>query len=315
MLVLAAQAIVAIALLVTLWNVVDGPETWRLLRSARPELIALCAAALTAHTVLAAFRWRRVAAGLGITLRRRDAVSEYYLSQLVNAAIPGGVVGDASRAVRSRGPAGLAAAGIAVVVERLAGQYALLIVMGVAIAVTVVSPGGVDWPPAATPLLVALIAVTLGLPALLAGASLLPGHIGRRTREVIAAARAAAITGGALPVVTALSLGTTLCILIAFASAASAVGATLSLGGVLAVVPVVLLSMVLPISVGGWGVREGAAVALLPLAGATMSESLAASILFGLVALAATLPGIAFLWGRRPVDGEQNVTVWKRGPA
>jgi len=299
MLVVALQALVAVALLVALWRVADGPETGRLLRAARLELIALSIAALTAHTFLAAARWRRVARGLGITMRRRDAVGEYYLSQLVNAVVPGGVVGDASRAVRSRQPAGLGAAGLAVVLERLAGQYALLIVMGIAVATTVVVPGGVDWPGAAIPLLVALIAAALGLPALITGAALLPGRVGARARDLTAAIRAAVVDRGALTSVTLLSIGTTACILIAFASAAAAVGAPLSLAGALAVVPVVLLSMLIPITVGGWGVREGAAVALLPLAGVSASGALAASILFGLVALAATMPGIVPLWGRR----------------
>ncbi|MGY6497316.1 MAG: lysylphosphatidylglycerol synthase transmembrane domain-containing protein [Microcella sp.] len=299
MLVIALQTLVAVALVVALWRLVDGPETGRLLRSARWDFIALCAAALTAHTLIAALRWRRVARGLGIAIPVREAVGAYYLSQLVNAVVPGGVVGDAGRAVRSRRPAGLGAAGLAVVLERLAGQYALLIVMGVAVATTIVIPGGVDWPSAAVPLLVVLIAGALGLPALIAGATLLPGRVGARAQDLTAAIRSAVVDRGALVSVTGLSLGTTLCILVAFASAAAAVGAPLSLGGIVAVVPVVLLAMLIPITVGGWGLREGAAVALLPLAGVSASGALAASILFGLVALAATMPGIVPLWGRR----------------
>ena len=91
-----------------------------------------------------------------------------------------------------------------------------------------------------------------------------------------------------------------------FAAAAAAVGAPLSVAATLAVVPVVLTTMLLPITVGGWGVREGAAVALLPLAGVSTSAALAASILFGLLALAASLPGIVPLWGRQGVRAHRT---------
>lgn len=299
MLVVALQALVALALLIALWRLVDGPETARLLAGARGEWVALSIAALTLHTLLAALRWRRVAHGLGITLDRREAASEYYLSQLVNAVVPGGVVGDASRAVRSRQPAGLGAAGLAVVLERLAGQYALLVVMGIAVTVTIIQPGGIDWPPAVVPIVIAVSVIAVALPAVIAAAAELPGRVGAGATSLRDAVRSAVVTRGAATSVAALSLGTTACILVAFAAAAAAVGAPLSVAATLAVVPVVLTTMLLPVTVGGWGVREGAAVALLPLAGVSMSAALAASILFGLLALAASLPGIVPLWGRQ----------------
>jgi uncharacterized membrane protein YbhN (UPF0104 family) len=294
-LVVALQAAIAVALLVALWRIADGAEALRLLTTAAPLPLLVCALALTAHTVLAALRWRAVAAPLGIALRRREAIAEYYLSQLVNGVVPGGVVGDAGRAVRSRHPAGLGAAGLAVVVERFAGQYALLVVMGIAVTATVAVPGGVDWPSGIVPLLAVIVAAALALPALVALAALLPGRVGAGARRVGGGIRTALSGPRTAAAVVATSLGTTACILTAFASAVAAVGEPVGWSGALAVVPVVLLAMVLPISFGGWGVREGAAVALLPLAGVAASQALAASIVFGLVALAVSLPGIVVL--------------------
>ena len=94
----------------------------------------------------------------------------------------------------------------------------------------------------------------------------------------------------------ALSAGTTACILVAFWASAAAVGLSLSFAAVVTLVPLILLAMLIPITISGWGLREGAAAALLPLAGATVSESLAASVVFGLVGLIAVLPGFATLW-------------------
>jgi glycosyltransferase 2 family protein len=61
------------------------------------------------------------------------------------------------------------------------------------------------------------------------------------------------------------------------------------------VVPTVLLISMLPISVGGWGVREGAMVVALHGLGIPVEEALLPSILFGLCAMTATLPG-GMLW-------------------
>jgi len=56
----------------------------------------------------------------------------------------------------------------------------------------------------------------------------------------------------------------------------------------------VVLAQVLPISVGGWGVREAAAVALLAMAGVDAASALLVSITFGVLIFLATLPGILF---------------------
>jgi hypothetical protein len=50
----------------------------------------------------------------------------------------------------------------------------------------------------------------------------------------------------------------------------------------------------LPISVGGWGVREGAMVVALHGLGIPAEEALLPSVLFGLCAVIATLPGAIF---------------------
>jgi len=55
-----------------------------------------------------------------------------------------------------------------------------------------------------------------------------------------------------------------------------------------------LVSMI-PISFGGWGVREGAMVVFFGLVGVPAADALAMSILFGLAALVAGLPG-GVLW-------------------
>ena len=63
----------------------------------------------------------------------------------------------------------------------------------------------------------------------------------------------------------------------------------------LILLPPVLFMSMLPISVAGWGVREGAMVVALNMINIPAHQSLALSICFGLCALAISLPGGA-LW-------------------
>ncbi len=107
----ALQFALAAGLLALLWHVADGAEAVQRLAGAEPLLLAAALAALTLQTVLSALRWRLTAAQLGLCLDRGRAVREYYLSQIVNQALPGGVLGDAGRAVRARAPAGLMISG------------------------------------------------------------------------------------------------------------------------------------------------------------------------------------------------------------
>jgi hypothetical protein len=64
--------------------------------------------------------------------------------------------------------------------------------------------------------------------------------------------------------------------------------------------------MLIPLSFSGWGLREGAAAALFPVAGLTAAQGLATSVAFGLVFLIAVLPGLVPLWLRPPGAGESR---------
>ncbi len=100
---------------------------------------------LTLQTILSALRWRLTAARLGQVIGVGEAVREYYLGQVVNQSLPGGMVGDAGRAVRTGRRAGLVRAGQAVVLERFAGQFAVAVVMIAAGAAATLTRRA-DWP-------------------------------------------------------------------------------------------------------------------------------------------------------------------------
>ena len=59
--------------------------------------------------------------------------------------------------------------------------------------------------------------------------------------------------------------------------------------------PLVVLIMTIPISIGGWGVRETAMVALFGLIGVSNEGALVLSVLIGLVGMVSALPG-GLIW-------------------
>ena len=64
--------------------------------------------------------------------------------------------------------------------------------------------------------------------------------------------------------------------------------------------PPALVLTVIPISVAGWGVREGALIGLFSLIGADKTAVLMMSLLYGLTLIIVSLPGlVTYLKGRQ----------------
>jgi hypothetical protein len=63
---------------------------------------------------------------------------------------------------------------------------------------------------------------------------------------------------------------------------------------IMTIVPPVILLTLLPISLAGWGVREGAMVGLFLLIGADKTGVLTMSLLYGVLLIFISLPGLYY---------------------
>lgn len=279
-----------VAILSAVWVLADGRAAMERLGRAEAGWLAAAFALIHAQTALSALRWRMVAGAMGMPMTGARAVREYYVAQLGNQTLPGGVAGDAARAVRARQGAGLAPAATAVVVERMAGQAALLAVLAAGMGWSLAF-GAIRWPAATLTVTGAALVALLALAASL-----------RHPR--LAAARHAAwqtlAAPGQWPRQAALSLLIVAVNLGSLAAAARATGTVLPMEAVVTLLPLILTAMVLPLGIAGWGWREGAAAALFPLAGASPAAGLAASAAFGVLVLLASLPGALWVWRGHP---------------
>jgi glycosyltransferase 2 family protein len=257
-----------------------------------PVAAALAITAVT--TVAAAWRWRRIAAGLGLQLDLRTAVAAYYRSQFLNSVMPGGVVGDVERGLRH----GETAVGLrSVLWDRVLGQWVTLAATA-AVLFAVPSPvgrlGRLGWPMA---LGLLLTAAGVGAAARRSASGPVTGRRWSRAVAGLGVDVGAALRGGRAAIATG-SLVVAAGHVGVFLIAASAAGAAATLP----VAVLVLAAAAIPLNVAGWGPREGVAAWAYGAAGLGAAQGLAAATAYGVLALVATAPGALVLLAdrRRP---------------
>ena len=258
-----------------------------------------------ASVILVTLRWMFILRKIGINLALRPALHIVFIGLFFNQVLPSTVGGDAIRTWR------LYKAGVAfgasfrsVILDRVVGLAGLILL--VALGLPFVSSATTD--PAALWSLMAIVLSAAAGMALLLSLDKMPFSRWRRgplrTLDDLAVdARRLFFAPGS----AAFSLGLSLVVHVGSATIVLvlALGMEIEIGLLecLILVPPVILVSVVPISMAGWGVREGAMIAALGFVGVSSTEALVLSLAFGLVALALGIPG-GILWfvRSRPVD-------------
>src|SRR5207302_9642302 len=180
----------------------------------------------------------------------------YYRSLFLNSVLFGGVLGDVHRAVTHGRRAGDVAGGLrAVAWERLCGQAIQAVVTAV-VLLTLPSPVR-----PALPYVLAGVAGVAGCAALVVRGAARRGRsrLTRAARAVSADLRRGLLAPGVWPQVTLASVLVVAGHTATFVIAARVAGCTAPLGELVALLMVVQTAGVIPLSIGGWGPREGVA--------------------------------------------------------
>lgn len=287
----------AFALLIAVILRFDPQRIAASLASADSTYISAGLILVQVQIVLSALRWRFTATRLGQHLGVGKAIGDYYLGTLLNQILPGGVAGDAVRAVRNRthDDGGWKVPAQAVLFERIAGQGVFFVIA---------TFGVMFWP------LLGGAAIPEDLRHLLSGFALVAAGLAivfllllrfppRRIQPLLAALKTALaqvfLRDRAWIVQTLFSLVIVASYIAMFMLASAAVGAPLPALAAITAIPLCLLMMLIPATIAGWGAREAAAAALWPLFGYAASDGVAASILYGILALVGAAPGLAFI--------------------
>jgi glycosyltransferase 2 family protein len=269
--------------------------------------LAVAAALTLAGIVLSALRWQKVLEALEIPARLPRLMSHNLAGQFVSNVLPTTIGGDVLRVSRLSRDTGESPGTFAsVVLERMTGWLVLPIITVVGF---VVNPG-LRHLGSATSVALVLAGVTLmmlvGVLAA-AGSHRVGGRFAARAgwRRFVGAVhlgidRLRTHPGAALNVLAA-GFAYQIALVLAAVAAAQALGLRpAGLTALLAFFPAVLIAQVLPISMSGLGVREGAFVLFLGPLGVASEQAIALGLLLYVLNLVVSLLGVpAFAAGGR----------------
>jgi lysylphosphatidylglycerol synthase-like protein len=208
--------------------------------------------------------------------------------------LPGGILGDVHRAVTHGRRAGDVARGVrAVGWERLCGQ---VIQAAVAAVVLLTLPSPVR---PALPYVLAGIAGVAGCAALVVSVAARRGRSrpARAARAVAGDLRRGLLAPGAWPQLALASVLVVAGHTATFVIAARVAGCTAPLGELVALLMVIQIAAGIPLSIGGWGPREGAAAWAFAAAGLGAANGVTVAALYAVLMLAAVAPGAGLLLG------------------
>ena len=254
--------------------------------------------------VLSAWRWQRVLAVFDVHVGLRTLLSHYLAGQFVGNLLPSTIGGDVLRVSRSSKRVGGDVAFASVAIERLTGFVALplLTVIGF-----VVKPSLLELPHAWVAVVIsAVTVVALLVIVFVAGHPDLAGRFERHENWMrfigavhtgVARLRREPRRGfgvlGAAVAYQASVVATVWC-------AVHALGVSVPDGAVIAFIPAVAMAQVLPISLGGLGIREGLLVLLLHPLGVPTGKAIGVGLLwYGMTLLVSLLGAPAFAVGHR----------------
>lgn len=284
------------ASLIALAIFVDLDRLWANLSQIDERYIGL---ALALHAIIVAllgWRWRTILSALGVWRRIDWAIGLTFVATLFNLLLPLSLGGDIGRVLLGRrSDIGLAVGITVAVFDRVIGVTALALLALPALLLVPSMSTASPWLWVAALLVPGCVFVgMLGI----SGAIVLAKRweIAGRISDFAALFRHLVDRPFLLGMITLQSLGGHLLAIVVAYVIATGLGLPLTLAQSFLLMPPVLLAAALPLSLGGWGVREAAAIPMLGLAGISATGALAIALLFGLTQLVmAGLGSLAWL--------------------
>lgn len=282
------------ALLVAVVSYVDLAQVWERILAVNPLWLLASLACLAIGYVMCGVRWAWIAEGLGIEVSKRRKVKLYFLGMFASLFLPSTIGGDVIRGVllaKTEGRKGMGvSAGASVILDRVNGVYALLLLLTICmfffdwsltwwvswLAVVLAAWGGMFFYPWVDRYLV----------------SRLPEKLEKLKSLPLMKPSFQKMWWRSLPI----SLLFQILIVQAHFFLGMAVGLEMSWAAFSMMVGLVALVATLPISLNGFGVREAGYVSFAVYFGANGDAATAMAALWVIVLGVASLPGAWVLW-------------------
>jgi uncharacterized membrane protein YbhN (UPF0104 family) len=292
------RILVTILIFVLILRSINFDQVWKTLRQARLDLLLVALFMQFGSTTLSAYRWQLIMHNLRFGQVFSFYWRSYFKATFFNQGLPTSIGGDALKVLDVAGQGFRKRDALyGVMLDRIAGLAALMLLNLVAY---MFDP---DLLP--DPIYHFTLLLVLGGVAGFAGVSYL-----RYLRWFDAYPRLSVVRTLSVRLHQAflhhriLLIGSSLLIpvlaMLSFFATGWALGLRYDLLTYFIIVPPAIFLTIIPISLAGWGVREGALVALFSLIGADKATILTMSILYGLIQIVVSLPGfIIYLGGRK----------------
>jgi len=279
------QIALTVVLLVALARLLDPAKLRQLLQAANPVWLTVGFLILTAQQIISAERWRLVAVALSAPQYRMWFYLFWQgLSMLCSMVLPSIIGADLVRTYALSGRTPIGPVVRIVLIDRALGLLALATLVMVSVLVL---PGFFS----AQPLLLLSVAIAVCGPATYLALTRLVPRL-RGTQRLVLAARELGldlrrtVEGKGSARVILISLSLHLLSVFAFLALGNAIGMPeVDFVHYLAIVSCALLVTIIPISIGGWGIRESALVIGFGLVSVEPERAFTLSATFGLLVM------------------------------
>ena len=295
------RPVVSLALLGLLFWKLGAGALWSVLREADPLWLVAGAMLVVVALLVSAWKWQLLLAAQGIAVPIPALFSSYLIGLFFNNFLPSNIGGDVLRVhdvARRTGHRSAVAA--SVIAERLLAGLALALTAVVALLFSS------EYTAQVGPSVGLALLVFAGLIALAASPGVrhwlervLPEGRAQALTRVAGQMGAALRNRSAVLSVLALSFVFQATVVLVAWTGFAAIGEPVSLAACFVFIPIISAVQLVPVSLNGLGVREGAYVLFFGSIGVGELNAAAASLLFGLLVAGVSLAGGALFAARR----------------
>ncbi len=289
------KLILTIVMFYFLFQYVDFNDLYEILRFSHGGTILIALVFQVGSTWLAAYRWRLIMNSINFKEKVSYYVQSYFKGTFFNQVLPSSIGGDAVRIIDlTQKGYDKKDAFYGVFVDRIVGLVGLLVLNLIA---TLIFFGTFDRDFSLLIILVALGGIG-GFATLFffEKISFLANYKGLDLFHRLSKRLNSLYSDKTLLLKhVGISIGVHFLTILTMFALADSINMEIPFQIFLIAVPPVFLLTIIPISLAGWGIREGAMIGIFTLVGADETKILAMSILYGLLLIISSLPG-SYFW-------------------
>lgn len=292
------RIVVTVSIFVIILRSINIDQIWKIMGQARLELLVVALLTQFGSTSVSAYRWQLIMHNLNFGQSLSFYWRSYFKASFFNQGLPTSIGGDALKVLDVAGQGFRKRDALyGIMLDRITGLAAL---MWLNLAAYLLNPDLLPRPIyQLTLLLVVGSLVGFGVISSLRYLPWIDAYPQLKIIRITSERLHQAFLNNRIALIVSSLLIPVLAMISVFVIG-WALGLRYDLTTYFIIVPPAIFLTIIPVSLAGWGIREGTLVALFSLIGADKATILTMSILYGLMQIGVSLPGfVIFLGGRK----------------